>query len=113
SNFYLMSKIVFPGNIETTQFTASPDGTQVTVTVPPGATTGGNIQFVAQFGTGSSQFIFNNWKVPSTGFLADFENGDPYFGWQYWGGINTNDATLFPQNTGSYIEVHPSGAINA
>jgi hypothetical protein len=113
SNFYLINKIVFPGNIETTQFTATPDGTQVTVTVPPGATAGGPIRFVAQFGTGSSIFTFNNWKAPSTGFLADFENGDPFFGWQYWGGINTNNATLFPQNTGSYIEVHPSGTINA
>jgi hypothetical protein len=113
SNFYLLSKLVFPGGVETTQFTATPDGTQVTVTVPSGITTGGPIRMVAQFGTGASPFAFNNWKSPSTGFLADFENGDPFFGWQYWGGINTNDGNLFPQNTGSYIEVHPSGTINA
>jgi hypothetical protein len=51
--------------------------------------------------------------APKTGFLADFEWGDPFFGWQYWGGINTNDGTIYPNNTGQYIEVKPASTINA
>jgi hypothetical protein len=113
SNFYLVKQIIFPGNIAVTNFTATPDGTQITVTVPSGITTGGPLQVAAKFGTGSSLFAFDNFKAPYTGFLANFEWGDPYFGWQYWGGINTGDGTIFPQNTGNYIEVHPSGTINA
>lgn len=113
TNFYLINKVIFPGNIAVTQFTATPDGKQLTVTVPAGVTTGAPLQLAAKFGTGSSNFLFNNFRAPATGFLANFEDGDPYFGWQYWGGIKTNDGSLFAQNTGNYIEVHPSGSINA
>jgi hypothetical protein len=113
SNFYLVKQVIFPGNIAVTNFTATPDGTQITVTVPSGITSGGPVQVAAKFGTGSSLFAFDNFKAPFPGFLANFEWGDPYFGWAYWGGINTNDGTLFPQNTGDYIEVHPSATINA
>lgn len=113
SNFYLINKVIFPGNIAVTQFTTTPDGKQLTVTVPSGITTGAPLQVAAKFGTGSSNFLFDNFRAPATGFLANFEWGDPFFGWQYWGGINTNDGSLFPQNTGNYIEVHPSGSINA
>ncbi|HTI11563.1 MAG TPA: glycan-binding surface protein [Puia sp.] len=113
SNFYLVSQIVFPGNIAVTQFTATPDGKQIVVTVPTGITTGAPLQVVAQFGTGSSLFAFDNFNSPGPGFLANFENGDSHMGWQYWGGNQTNDATKFPNNTGYYIEIHPSSAINA
>ncbi|HXB94797.1 MAG TPA: glycan-binding surface protein, partial [Puia sp.] len=113
SNFYLVNQVIFPGNIAVTNFTVTPDGTQITATVPTGVTTGAPLKVAAKFGTGSSKFLFDNFLAPSTGFLANFEWGDPYFGWAYWGGINTNDGTLFPQNTGQYIEVHPSGTINA
>jgi hypothetical protein len=113
SNFYLVSQITFPGNIAVTQFTATPDGKKITVTVPAGITTAAPLQVVAQFGTGSSLFNFDNFNVPGTGFLANFENGDSHMGWQYWGGNQSNDATRFPNNTGYYIEIHPSSAINA
>jgi len=106
SNFYSLSNIQFPGNINVTAFTVSPDATQVTVTVPAGITTGDSLRFTGKYGNGSSTFIFDNYLSSSTGYLANFDNG-PYFGWQYWGGNKTSDGSLFPGNTGAYIEVHP------
>jgi hypothetical protein len=112
TNLYLLSDITFPGGIAATNFTANADGTEVTVTVPAGVTTGGVINITGQFGSGISSFVFNNIKAPTTGFLANFEDGDPYFGWQWWGGIKSNNASAFPGNTGNYIEIKP-GTINA
>jgi len=113
TNLYLLSSIVFPGNISTTSFTANSAGTEVTVTVPAGVTTADTLKVNGRFGAGKSNFVFDNYKVPTTGFLANFEDGNPYFGWQYWGGIQTGSSTAFPGNTGNYIEIKPSGSINA
>jgi len=107
SNFYSLTKIVFPGGIPVTNFKVSPDSKQVTVTVPAGITTGDSLRITGIYGTGTSSFVFDNYLAETTGFLADFECCGAHFGWQWWGGIKTNDGTLFPGNTGAYIEVHP------
>ncbi|HMH20850.1 MAG TPA: glycan-binding surface protein [Puia sp.] len=107
SNLYSLSSIVFPGNISTTSFTVNADATQVTVTVPAGVSTGDSLRLIGKYGTGASNFVFDNFLAEKPGYLADFECCGTYFGWQWWGGNKTDDANLFPGPTGSYIEVHP------
>jgi hypothetical protein len=111
NNFWLLTNIVFPGNIATTNFTVNSSATEVTVTVPAAVTAAGPIVANGQFGAGTSVFIFNNYKSPATGFLGNFEDNDPFFGWDWWGGIKENNA--FPDNTGNYIRVKPANTINA
>ena len=111
SDFYGVTKVVFPGGKEVTSINAG--GPKIlTVTVPDNVTSG-PLQITGTYGTGASTITFNNHLAPTVGFLANFEDGNPYFGWDWWGGIKTNDATLFPHNTGNYIQVHPAGSINA
>lgn len=112
SNFWLLSNIVFPGNISTTNFTVNSTATEVTVTVPNNVTATGPIVANGQFGSGTSVFDFNNYKSPATGFLGNFEDGHPFFGWDWWGGIKESNASAFPGNTGNYIRVKPSNTIN-
>lgn len=112
SYFYGVQKVVFPGGIEVTNITTNADGTQITVTVPANVTASGLIQVVGKYGTGVNQYIqFNG--IHQAGMLANFEDGDPNFGWAWWGGIKTNEAAKFPGNRGNYIEINPSGVINA
>jgi hypothetical protein len=106
-----LTKIVFPGNKEVSTFTTNKDATQVSVVVPSGITTSGPLTLVGPFGTTSTIFAFATYTAPSTGFLANFEDGDSYFGWQWWGGNKTNSG--FTNNTGNFIEINPSGTINA
>lgn len=112
TDFYGITNVVFPGGNQGTDLVAS-GTTQLTVTVPSGITAGDSLRVTGKYGTGASQFIFDNYLSPTTGFLADFEDASPYFGWQWWGGIKTNDASAFPDNTGNYIRVNPSSAISA
>jgi len=112
ANFYNITKIVFPGGGVGTNLKVN-SSTSVTVTVPAGITAGGPLQITGGYGTASSKIIFDNYLSPTVGFLANFEDANPYFGWQYWGGNKTADATLFPNNTGNYIQVHPTSSINA
>lgn len=112
SNFYGVTKVTFPGGIAGTNLVVK--GTsQFTVTVPAGITTSDSLRVTGTYGTGVPRFIFDNYLVPITGFLANFEDGNTYFGWQYWGGIKANDAVIYPNNTGNYIRIHPSSSINA
>lgn len=109
---YGIQKVVFPGNIDVTNFTVSADTTQINVTVPASVTQSGTLQVVGKYGTGVNPYIvFNGLEQP--GMLANFEDGNPKFGWAYWGGVKTNDAVKFPGNRGNYIEIKPAGSINA
>ena len=113
TNLYLINSITFPGNIAASGFSANAAGTAITVTVPAGVTTGDTIRINGQFGSGKSMFVFDNYLSPTIGFLANFEDNSPYFGWQWWGGIRESNSGTFPNNTGNYIEVKPSASINA
>ncbi len=112
ANFYNITKIVFPGGIAVTNQKVN-SSTSITVTVPSGITAGGPLQITGGYGTGTSTIIFDNYLSPTVGLLANFEDASPYAGWQNWGGNKTGDASLFPSNTGNYIQVHPTSAIKA
>jgi len=109
SDFYGITKVVFPGGKEVTSIAAS--GSKMLIVTVPDNVTSGPLQITGAYGTGQSTIIFNNRLAPTVGFLANFEDGDPYFGWQWWGGNKTGDASLFPNNTGNYIQVNPPSAI--
>ena len=102
TNFYGITKVTFPGGILGTNLIAT-GTTQLTVTVPAGITTGDSLRVTGTYGTGVPRFVFDNYLLPKTGFLANFEDGNTYFGWGWWGGIKTNDATLFPNNNFNYL----------
>ncbi|MEP6950288.1 MAG: glycan-binding surface protein [Ginsengibacter sp.] len=112
SDFYGVSNVIFPGGKQGTNLVIT-GTTQLSVTVPAGITAGDSLRVTGTYGTGASIFVFDNYLSPTTGFLANFEDGDAFFGWQYWGGIKTNESALFPDNTGNYIRVNPSGSITA
>lgn len=105
SDFYGITKAVFPGGKEVTGIKTN-SSKSITVTVPAGVSSG-PVLITGAYGTGQSTIIFNNHLAPTTGFLANFEDGSPYFGWQWWGGNKTGDASIFPNNTGNYIQVNP------
>lgn len=109
NNLFFVDKVTFPGNIDvTTIISGTTDGTQITVTVPIGLSTGGVLKVTNRYGVGTSVLTFNDFI---TGMLANFEDGDPHFGWQYFAGTKTNDAVLYPGNTGNYIRLNP-GTVN-
>jgi hypothetical protein len=102
---YTIQKVIFPGGKEvSTGIVSNPEGTSMQVVVPANITTGvdDSIAVVTAGGVGKAAF-YNTF-----GTLANFEWGDAHFGWQYWGGINTGDASAFPGNTGNYIEIKPA-----
>ncbi|HTE26648.1 glycan-binding surface protein [Flavitalea sp.] len=111
SVFYNLEKVVFPGNLNGTNLQVI-DTATLRVTVPNGITTVGTIQVVGKYGIGENpNIIFNGVSQP--GMLANFEDGDPQFGWAWWGGIKTNSSVDFPGNRGNYIRIKPAAAINA
>ncbi|RYY56378.1 MAG: hypothetical protein EOO09_06710 [Chitinophagaceae bacterium] len=107
-----LTQLVFPGGTTSNTFTVNPAGTELVVSIPAGITGSDTIRMNGQFGSGKSMFVYDNYRAPKTGFLANFEDGDTFFGWQYWGGNKTNSAG-FAANTGNYIQVKPSSSINA
>jgi hypothetical protein len=119
SNFYGISKIVFPGGIAASTYSVD-SVTQITVTVPAGITSGDSLRVYGTFGSASSPFIFDNWLSLSTGFLANFDGttdqwsppaNNPYYGWsqQQWVGTLVTDPTVFPNGTGNCVEINPAG----
>ena len=105
SDFYGITKVVFPGNKEVTTIKTN-SSKSLTLTVPAGVSSG-PVQVTGAYGTGQSTIIFNNHLAPTVGFLANFEDGNAYFGWQWWGGNKSGDASVFPNNTGNYIQMNP------
>ncbi|HEX2534710.1 MAG TPA: glycan-binding surface protein, partial [Chitinophagaceae bacterium] len=111
TDFFGIEKVIFPGNLEGTNLTVV-DTATIRVTVPAGLTETGTVQVVSKYGTGFNQNIeFGN--THHTGMVANFEDGDPKFGWAWWGGIKSNDASKFPGNRGNYIQVNPNGGVPA
>jgi hypothetical protein len=104
---YLIQSITFPGGIAASQFTSSPDGSSLTVTVPAGATTGGGITLVSTGGTSSS--------LPAAGFrdttgmLCDFDDINTYS----WGATAIIDSPSFTGNNGYFAQLSYSSGINA
>lgn len=109
SYLYTVQSVTFPGdNTVSSGFVSDSTGVSLQVVVPNGITPGDadSLAVITEGGTGKA--AFNN----TYGMIADFEWGDPHFGWQYWGGIMGSDATKFPDGWGNYIEINPPGPIN-
>jgi len=101
NSFYGISKVIFPGGIAVTNLTVS-GITKITLTVPAGIATGGPLQVVGTYGIGTSVLRFNDY---TTGMLTTFDDAN-----YSWGSYQvTNDATLFPGNTGKYSRIAVSG----
>lgn len=110
SYLYTINKIIFPGNIEVTNgFTSVESGKSLQVTVPDNVMSGSSDSIAVVTSGGIGKAAFNN----TFGIVANFDWGDPKFGWQYWGGINSDDASAFPGGWGNYIEIKPANTINA
>jgi hypothetical protein len=111
SVFYNITKVIFPGNLEGKNVQVI-DTATLRVIVPNGITTPGTVQVVGQYGIGRNpNIIFNGVNQP--GMLANFEDGDPQFGWAWWGGIKSNSSVDYPGNRGNYIRIKPAGVVNA
>lgn len=97
NSFYGISKVIFPGGIAVTNLAVT-GITKITLTVPAGITTGGPLQVVGTYGTGVSVLRFNDY---TTGMLTTFDDAN-----YSWGSYQiSNDATLFPGNTGKYSRI--------
>jgi hypothetical protein len=118
TNFYGISKVLFPGGIAATSFKVD-SPTQITVTVPTGITAGDSLHVVGAFGNCSSPFVFDNWMSPTKGFLANFDGttsqwsppaNNPYFGWstQGWVGTFLAPDNVFANGTGYCVEINPA-----
>ncbi len=96
TNFYLVQKIVFPGNIEVTNFTASSDGTSLSLTVPNNISTIGTLKVITKYGQSESIGIFGLRKGASV--LCNFDDQNTFS----WGCNVGNDASKYPSNTGAF-----------
>jgi hypothetical protein len=119
TNFYGITKVVFPGGVEGANLTVN-NPTELTVTVPAGITAGDSLHIIGDFGSCASPFIFDNWLSPTVGFLANFDGtnsqwsppaDNPYYGWsqQQWVGNFVTDPSVFPGGTGNCVEIDPAG----
>ncbi|MCW9706513.1 glycan-binding surface protein [Fodinibius salsisoli] len=93
---YLVTDVIFPGEVSATDYQSSPDGSALTVTVPDGATSG-EIQVRSTSGasTSSPGAHFRS----TTGMICDF---DDVFSYQWWSATLSSDASLYPGNEGQY-----------
>ena len=104
SNFYYIDKVILPGGIAVSTGIVTNDlGTTLTFTVPSGVTTGGPIQVVNRYGTGTSALLFDDF---STGVANNFDNVNNYS----WGlsSSPSNSSATNPGNTGYYGEMMAS-----
>lgn len=90
--FYVIDKVLFPGNLEETNFTVKGDSI-LTVQVPHDLATGGDLIIVNEFGRDTVPF--RNKK----GMICNFDEINPYG----WGATDVkDDATAYPENQGKY-----------
>jgi len=102
NNFFYIDKVVFPGGITAaTGIVSNASGNLLEVTVPAGITTGGTIQVVNRYGTGTSLLLFNDF---TTGVLQNYDNVSNYD----WGAGNSN-SSAYPGNHGYYGVIKATG----
>jgi hypothetical protein len=105
TSFYGVTQVIFPGGIAVSNLTLS-GITKITLTVPAGVTTGGPLQLIGTYGTGTSIPLFNDF---TTGMLTTFDDGN-----YSWGAYSiTNSPDSFPNNTGKYAQIYVPGGIGA
>ncbi|WP_147368041.1 glycan-binding surface protein [Fibrisoma montanum] len=108
ANFFGVSKIVFPGNLEvdSTRFRPNREGTLIRVRVPANMTQSGPLSIVATFGTTTTPAPIN--YVTGPGVLCNFDDVNTFAGWS---GTASKDATLFPGNKGSFGYLSVKGIV--
>ncbi len=108
---YTAKKVIFPGGVEVSNgLSFDTTGLFLKVTVPSGMASPGYADSLIVMTSGGEDTVsFYN----TSGMIANFEDGDPHFGWAWWGGIKDNDAARFPGGWGNYIEIQPSGDVPA
>ncbi len=99
SDFYLVEKIVFPGDIETTGFTVNKAAKRIEVTVPEGLTETGKIKIVTTYHTVESPMPFND--ISQEGTLCNFDDINNYI----WGCQILSDAVTFNGARGSFAHL--------
>lgn len=111
TNFYKLSAVSF-GATAATSYTYTV--TAITAVVP---VLSGAVPLIVrgEYGADTTSWMFNNAAQPGVGFMANFDVGSSYRGWQQWGGISTDGSATwynqFPGHTGDFIVVNPSSAI--
>jgi len=106
-SLFQVLNVTFPGDRVVTAFSASPDGTQLVVKVPADlGITSGVLTVNTKFGKVNSAGPIN--KVAGEGMISNFSQASQVswgvFNWGYFGGILTNNATLFPNNREHYLQ---------
>jgi hypothetical protein len=99
ADFYLVEKVIFPGDVETTDFTVSSNAKIITLTVPQGATESGNIKIVTSYHTVEALMPFN--ELSGEGMLCNFDDVNSYI----WGCQISSDNAAFPGARGSFAHL--------
>ncbi len=99
ADFYLVEKIIFPGDIETTDFTVNRSAKTITVTVPQGATEAGKIKIVTTYHTVEAPMSFND--LSGEGVLCNFDDINSYI----WGCQISSDDIAFPGARGNFAQL--------
>jgi hypothetical protein len=99
SDFYLIEKIVFPGDLETTEFTVNKSASMIEVTVPEGLTEAGRIKIVTTYHTVESPMPFND--LSQEGVLCNFDDINKYL----WGCQIISDNVTFSGARGRFAHL--------
>jgi hypothetical protein len=99
SNFYLIEKIVFPGDLEATDFTVNKSASIIELTVPEGLSDTGRITIVTTYHTVESPMIFND--LSREGTLCNFDDINTFI----WGCQVISDNTTFNGARGSFAHL--------
>ena len=99
ADFYLIEKIIFPGDIETSDFTVNSTARIITVTVPQEVTEAGKIKIVTNYHTVETPMPFND--LSGEGVLCNFDDVNSYI----WGCQISSDDISFPGARGSFAHL--------
>ncbi|MES2457583.1 MAG: glycan-binding surface protein [Bacteroidota bacterium] len=106
-SLFQVQSITFPGNRVVTEFSVSAAGNQILVKVPADLRIeSGILTVTTKFGSANSAGVIN--KVAGEGMISNFSQASQIawgvFNWGYFGGIVTNNASLFPNNREHYLQ---------
>lgn len=109
SNFYLVQKVVFPGNLDGGSPQAAADGNSIEVTVPANVSTSGPIKVITKYGESTSVFPFGLKAGPRV--MSNFDDQNTL----EWGCSTSSDDSRFPSNAGQFalLEFKEVGANDA
>ena len=96
--FYSVKEVQFPDASTSKDVTVNEMGTQLQVKVPVGLNAdAGKVILLSAYGNDTTDVLIN--KKDGIGIISNFDNTSYYS----WGGTEvTDNATLFPENTGKY-----------